>query len=233
MQKKNIIALLAIVFLLFSMLTLVFFSKPSSIAAGINFVQQHRLIAPLLLIVWRILGITFPALPAGIISFAFVPIFGWRLTYIYTLIGILIGTSIAFFLSRIFREKLVSRFMTLRKIHKLQSEMSKKKEFVAIVLLMLFSVPVMNFSSYIAGLTKVSYKKFILATFIASIPNIFIFYIGEETYRIVFGKSVFVGAIVLSASAFLVYLVQKYKIFRESKPFVYFPGFYRRVRAMF
>lgn len=209
MRKKHVFITLAVALLLFSLVIVVVLLRPSNIDAGIEFAGKHTVIGPLALIVWRILGIIFPALPAGVISFATVPIFGWLHTYIYTLAGIFIGTSLAFFLARTFRERLVQRFVPLKKIHKLENEMSKKKEFLAIVAIRLFTVPVMDFSSYIAGLTKISYKKFILATLVASIPDIFIFYIGEEAYKKIFGKSLFVGVTILLVVASTYYILKK------------------------
>lgn len=209
MRKKYIIFIFTVFAFLIGLAGLTIFSKSSNIDRGIEFTGNHTVVGPLLLVVWRVAGTIFPFFPAGIVSFAVVPIFGWLNTYIYTLIGIVIGTSIAFFLARIFREHLVERFIPLKKIHKLQDEISKKKEFMAIVVLRLFTVPVMDFSSYIAGLTKISYRKFLLATILASIPDIFIFYIGEEVYRKVFGKSVFVAVIGLLVIGFSYYIFKK------------------------
>lgn len=211
MRKKHTFIALAVVLLLIALAIVVNLLMPSNIETGIAFAERHTVIGPLFLIVLRVLGIVFPALPAGVISFAVVPIFGWLHTYIYTLTGILVGTSIAFFLARIFRERLVQRFIPLQKVHKLESEMSKKKQFLAIVALRLFTVPVMDFSSYIAGLTKISYKKFALATLVASVPDIFIFYIGDEAYKKIFGKSLFVAVIGLFIIGSLYYFFKKYK----------------------
>jgi uncharacterized membrane protein YdjX (TVP38/TMEM64 family) len=163
------------------------------------------------LISWRVLGIIIPAIPGGIVSFAVIPFFGWSLTYLYTLIGISIGTSISFWLARSFRERLVARFLTLRKIHKLEDSLSHKKRFFAIVALRLFTVPVMDFSSYIAGLTKISFTKFFLATIIASIPDIGIFYFGEELYKKFFGKSIAIGVGFLFFIALAYFLFRKYR----------------------
>lgn len=173
----------------------------------ISIIQTQPYLGPLLLILWRILGIIIPAIPAGIVSFATVPIFGWFATYIYTVTGILIGTSISFFLARRFKEPLVGKFVPLKKLHKLEKEMSGRKRFAAIVLLRLFTVPVMDFSSYAAGLTTISFPKFFLATLIASIPDIAIFYFGERLYQTLFGKQVIiaVGALFfLSAGYFII-----------------------------
>src|SRR3989344_3769372 len=186
MRKKNIVLAFAVFTLLAGLASLFVLLRSSNIDRGMEFALEHSIVAPLFLIAWRIIGIIFPFFPAGIVSFAVVPIFGWFHTYLYTLIGILIGTSIAFCLARVYRERLVKRFLPLQKIHKMENEMSKKKEFLAIVALRLFTVTVMDFSSYIVGLTKINYKKFIIATILASTPNMFNFYIGEEAYKRLF-----------------------------------------------
>lgn len=217
MRKKYIYFLTGGFLLSLGIVGFLAFYNPSNINTGIQFAEEHSIIGPLLLVIWRVLWIIFPFFPAGIVSFAVVPIFGWFYTYIYTLIGILVGTSIAFFLSRIFRERLVERFLTLKKIHKMEDEMTKKKEFIAIVALKLFTVPVMDFSSYIAGLTKISYKKFALAVCLASFPNIFTFYLGEEIYKRIFGKSLFVGVIGFFIIGFLFYLLKKLKLFKGGR----------------
>lgn len=179
--------------------------------AIIQFTSSHLFIGPMLLIFWRILGIIFPVIPAGVVSFAVVPIFGWFLTYLYTLIGILAGTSISFYVARTFREPIVKRFLPLQKIRKLENELSRKQEFFAIVALRLFTAPVMDFSSYIAGLTKISFGKFFLATLIASIPDIGIFYLGEEFYKKVFGRSIEIAVVFLFFIAFIYFLVKRYR----------------------
>ncbi len=181
------------IFLLISILILIFlFSRNFSVNI-ILFFNNQPYMGPVILILWRILGILVPAIPAGIVSFAAVPIFGWLATYIYTLTGILMGTSISFWLARRFREPLVGKFVPLKKLHQLEGELSERKRFMAIVALRLFTVPVMDFSSYAAGLTRISFPKFFLATLLASLPDIAIFYFGEQLFRTVFGKSVIIA----------------------------------------
>jgi len=190
----------------------VFADSPEKVIFTIN---SHIFLGPLLLILWRIIGIIFPIIPAGVISFAAVPIFGWLATYIYTVTGIMIGTSISFFLARKFREPLAGRFVPLKKLHQLEGELSERKRFLAIVALRLFTVPVMDFSSYAAGLTRISFPKFFLATLIASIPDIGIFYFGEKLYETVFGKSVIiaVGALFFMGAGY--FIVKRFIIDRN------------------
>ncbi len=214
--KKYALIGYIVTILLFAVLAAVFFLSPGRTNEEASFIANHTLIGPFLFILWRITGVLIPSIPAGVITFALVPVFGWFYTYIYTVIGLTIGTSVAFWLARIYREALVKKFLPLQKVHKLQNEMSGKQEFLAIVGIRVFTVPIMDFSSYVAGLTTISYKKFITATIIATIPDIFIFYFGDQLSKKLFGKSVLIGVIVFFIIA-AGYLITK-KYLSKKKP---------------
>ena len=184
MRKKKIaISGAAILGLIVLLLVLVFFN-PYQLNSTLEFTSEHLYIGVVLLVLLRILGMIVPIIPGGIVSFAVIPIFGWFVTYLCTALGIFIGTSIAFWLARIYKEPLISRFVSLKKIHEHEKELSGKKEFLAILAFRLFTVPVVDISSYIAGFTKISYKKFALATFLATLPEMLTFYFGETVYKI-------------------------------------------------
>ena len=190
MRKRNFFLIFGVVVLILIGIYLVFKNSPQQV---ITVIKTHPYLGALLLILWRIVGIIFPAIPAGVVSFAVVPIFGWLKTYIYTLTGIMIGTSISFFLARKFREPLVKRFVPIKRLHELEDRLTERQKFWAIVGIRLFTVPVMDFSSYAAGLTRISFPKFFLATLIASIPDIAIFYFGEQLYKTFFGRSIIIA----------------------------------------
>jgi len=196
MRKKNLL-LTSVLIILILFLIGIYFVFGDSPEKVIFTISNHIFLGPLLLILWRIIGIIFPAIPAGVISFAAVPIFGWFHTYIYTVTGIMIGTSISFFLARKFREPLVKRFVPLKRIHKIENKLTERQEFLAIIGIRIFTVPVMDFSSYVAGLSKISFPKFFLATLIASLPDIAIFYFGEQFYKTFLGRSLIIAVSVL------------------------------------
>src|SRR3989338_8776276 len=212
MRKRSYFLIFGLIVLILAGVYLVSKNSPQQV---ILLIKTHSYLGPTLLIIWRIIGIIVPAIPAGVVSFAAVPVFGWLKTYIYTVVGILIGTSISFWLARRFREPLVSRFVPLKKLHQLEGELSERKRFLAVVALRLFTVPVMDFSSYAAGLTRISFPKFFLATLIASIPDIGIFYFGEKLYETVFGKSVIiaVGALFFMGAGY--FIVKRFIIDRN------------------
>ncbi len=194
MRRRNFFLIFGFVVLILAGVYFVFRDAPQQVITAIKI---HPYLGPILLIIWRIVGIIFPAIPAGVVSFAVVPIFGWLKTYLYTLTGIMIGTSTSFFLARKFRKPLVKRFVPIKRMHEIEDKLTERQEFLAIVGIRIFTVPVMDFSSYVAGLSKISFPKFFLATLIASIPDIAIFYFGEQFYKTFFGRSLIIAVSVL------------------------------------
>lgn len=212
MRKKHIaISSIGIFGLIVLLLVLIFFN-PYRLDSTLEFTAEHLYIGAVLLVLLRILGMVVPMIPGGIVSFAVIPIFGWFATYVYTALGIFIGTSIAFWLGRIYGEPLITKFVSLKKIHELEKELSGKKEFFALVAFRLFTVPVVDISSYVAGITKVSYKKFALATFLATLPLNLTFYFGEEIYRRIFGKNLYVGVISILIIGSIYFIIKRYRI---------------------
>ncbi len=216
MRKKYIAISSLTIIASLALLTFLILLNPYELTKT-SFTKEHLYIGAIFLIFVRIIGIILPFIPGGVVSFVMVPLFGWFGTYVYTVTGIFIGTSIAFWLARIYREPLVTRFIPLQKIHKLGKQMSAKRQFLAIVALRLFTVPVVDFSSYIAGFTKISYKKFAAATLIASAPDILIFYLGEEAYKRAFGESLFIGVIMLLIIALIYFTIKRYRLNKKAK----------------
>ena len=211
MRRKHIaISAVGIFGLLVLFIVLILFN-PYSLRSTLAFTSAHLYIGAILLVILRIIGMIVPIIPGGIVSFAVIPIFGWLVTYICTAAGIFIGTSIAFFLARTYKEPLLERFVTLRRIHELEKEISGKKEFMAILAFRLFTVPVVDISSYIAGFTRISYKKFALATFQATLPEILTFYFGEALYKKFFGNSLFIGVIAMLIIGSIYFIIKRYK----------------------
>lgn len=212
MRKRKIaISSVGILGLIAFLFILIFFN-PYRLDSTLEFTSEHLIIGGILLIVIRTLSNVFPAIPGGMIAFSTVPIFGWFAAFTYNTIGILLGASIAFFLARIYRDPLVGRFASLSKIHKLEKQVSGKRQFLALVAFRLFTIPVVDISSYIIGLTKISYLKFILATFIATTPTIVTFYLGDEFYKRIFGKNLFIGIVTMLIAGSIYFIIKRYGI---------------------
>jgi uncharacterized membrane protein YdjX (TVP38/TMEM64 family) len=211
MRKKRIAVGFIGILGLIALLLILIFLNPYRLTSTLQFTSEHLTIGAILLVILRTVSNIFPVIPGGMIAFATVPILGWFTAFACNMIGILLGASIAFFLARIYREPLVGRFASLNKIHQLGKEASGKKQFMALVFFRLFTVPVVDISSYVIGLTKISFLKFVLATFIASLPTLLAFYFGSEIYKRIFGKNLFVGIIAILIIGSIYFIIKRYK----------------------
>ncbi|MBI2613977.1 MAG: VTT domain-containing protein [Candidatus Levybacteria bacterium] len=219
MRKKRLaIGSLGILGLIVLLLVLIFFN-PYKLNSTLEFTAEHLIIGVILLILLRTLSNVVPAIPGGMIIFSAVPLIGWLTAFICNVVGILLGTSIAFFLARIYREPLVSRFASINKIKDLGKQVSGKRQFMALVAFRLFTVPVVDISSYAIGLTKINYIKFVLATFIAILPTIATFYFGEEIYKRIFGKNLFVTISAVLILGSIYFIIKRYKTKFKINPF--------------
>lgn len=183
---------------------------PEHLAGITQFTLEHPYLAPLIIVAWRVLAIVIPPIPGGILSFALIPVLGWFWSFIYAAIGILIGTSVAFFLARKFREPLVRRFVPLQKLHSWQGELSHRTQFLAFLTVRMTTGPVMDFISYIAGLSTLRFSRFLLATFIAILPDSLLYYVGDAAYKKFAEKSAYAGIGVLLILAIALYFLKDY-----------------------
>ena len=217
MRKKHIALSFLGILGLTSLFLFIFLLNPYELNSAIKLTSEHLLIGAILLIFLRTLSNIVPAIPGGMIVFSAIPVFGWFVAFICNTIGILLGTSIAFFLARVYREPLVSRFVSLNKIHQLGKQVSGKRQFMTLVAFRLFTVPVVDISSYVIGLTKISYAKFSLATFFATIPTIATFYFGDEIYKRIFGRSLFVGITTMLIILSIYFIIKRYRFKLKGK----------------
>jgi uncharacterized membrane protein YdjX (TVP38/TMEM64 family) len=212
MRKKRLaIGLVGILSLIVLLLILIFFN-PYKLDSTLEFTSEHLIIGAILLILLRTLSNVFPVIPGGMIAFSTIPILGWAVAFACNTAGILLGGSIAFLSARIYREPLVERFASLNKIHELEKQLKGKKQFLALLAFKLFTVPVVDISSYVVGLTKISFLKFISATFLAALPTVVVFYFGSEVYGRIFGKNLFLGIASILILGSIYFIIKRYKI---------------------
>jgi uncharacterized membrane protein YdjX (TVP38/TMEM64 family) len=148
-----------------------------------DFILQYPVFAPVLLVLWRILGIVIPPIPGGAVSLALIPVLGWLPSYIYAVIGVTVGSSIAFWLARWWREPLVARFVPLQQLHAWQQALSEKQALWSFIGIRFATGPILDFVSYAAGLTRLPYRTFLVATLLSELPQMATFYFGEAVYR--------------------------------------------------
>jgi uncharacterized membrane protein YdjX (TVP38/TMEM64 family) len=118
--------------------------------------------------------IMFSVIPSGsIIAIAGGMAFGMYLGTLYTTIGAVLGATTAYYISRFLGRDAVEKLLK----GKLQSfeDGVEKRGFQLILLLRLIPIIPFNVISYGAGLTKIKYTDYLLATMIGIIPGVIVF----------------------------------------------------------
>lgn len=105
--------------------------------------------------------------------------FGWLLGFLYAEMGIMLGSMIAFWIARRFREPLIRRFVRLQIIKDWESKLSEKQKFWTLVAIRIISIPVFDYVNYAAGLTTIRPVTFFFSALLGNIPYVFLtFYLG-------------------------------------------------------
>ncbi|MGL5314491.1 MAG: TVP38/TMEM64 family protein [Peptostreptococcaceae bacterium] len=140
--------------------------------------------------------------------------FGFINGYIYTTIGALIGGSISFYISRKLGRDAVKK-ITKEKLDYIEQIINERGFFI-IFLLRLIPLFPFDVISYGAGLTSITYKDFILATLIGTIPGIAVFTnIGAQAVNL--GSSSFYISIASLLALFAVSFFLKNRYFRKER----------------
>lgn len=104
----------------------------------------------------------------------------WGIFYsaIFNIIGWAIGSFIVFFICRKYGKNIIKKFVSLKEIEKIESQIPKRNVFFGIVILRM-TTPVDILSYALSLLTRVDFKTYAFATIIGIIPFAFAFsYLG-------------------------------------------------------
>jgi uncharacterized membrane protein YdjX (TVP38/TMEM64 family) len=172
---KKLAARFVAIFIFFALFLLILFSAR---AAGLFnpdkitvLVEQAGVWGPLVLIgvlIVTSMSLAIPSSPVIILAGA---LFGARLATVYSLIGIMIGASIAFWIARLFREPIIKMLGEHATVL-----VRFQRKYVMIALFVTRAIPVFSFEvmSYASGLTSISYGEYLLAT-LGALSSIVIF----------------------------------------------------------
>ncbi len=114
-------------------------------------------------------------LPAPAVAAAGGYIFGTFAGFVLTWLGVLLGGALSFWISRLFGREYVTRNGRFKGLDR------RVEEHGAILVFVLRLVPLVSFDaiSYAAGLTGISFLRFLAATALGSAPGTFVFvYLG-------------------------------------------------------
>jgi uncharacterized membrane protein YdjX (TVP38/TMEM64 family) len=171
------------------------------------FISQFGMRAPIIFISMQVFQIIFAPIPGYVIELVSGYIFGAVKGTIFCISGVLIGSTIAFWVGRIFGRNLLQIFVPKDKMHKFDEYIVHKGPFI-IFLLLLFT-PLGDITYYLSGLTPIPYLIYILMVFIARLPmNIVYNVVGSKAFSLSTQEWIIL-IVILGILALLFYLNRK------------------------
>lgn len=147
-----------------------------------NYIQSFGIFAPIVFIILFTL-VPLTLFPDSILAIAGGMIFGITKGSVYIIIGAVCGGSLSFFISRLLGKGFVNKLIK-KDINKLDNNI-KENGFILILLLRLIPLFPFDIISYSAGLSKIRYKDFILATVLGVIPGVLVYAnLGDKSTEI-------------------------------------------------
>lgn len=134
------------------------------------------IIGPLIFILIQIIQVVIPIIPGGISTAAGVLIFGPFAGFIYNYIGICVGSVIIFLLGRNYGKPFILSMISKKTYDKYAGWLDNEKRFERLFALAIF-LPVAPDDALclIAGLSKLSVKRYCLIIFLAKPASIFLY----------------------------------------------------------
>lgn len=129
----------------------------------------------------QILQIVIAAIPGEVVQIAGGFIYGTWLGTLYLMIGVIFGSVVVFYASRLLGYPLVQAVVTEEKLTRLKFLIENPKADIALFILFLLPGLPKDILSYIAGLTPIKPLKFLVIATLARFPALFVSaYIGTN-----------------------------------------------------
>lgn len=136
-----------------------------------EFVLGFGIFAPMALILLQAIQAVLPVIPAQLLILLAGALFGVTKGSLYCLIGLFIGCSIVFFIAKRYGKKNPHKHVDKKELTRLGKFIKEHGDYAVFLgrLLPLFPVDVISFG---AGLTKIRYKHYIIASILGFVPGV-------------------------------------------------------------
>ncbi|MEK6833018.1 MAG: VTT domain-containing protein [Nanoarchaeota archaeon] len=215
-----VIILFVLIFFLYSYLTKGFFYFLINLDKEqlISFISSLGSFSFLAYIFLIIIGVIFAPIHPFIFYVVGGIVFGPYVAWALTMVGVTIGSSIAFKISKKYGRSFVERNVSKKHINKFDN-VSDKYGSISIFLLRVNPLTSSDIWSYIAGLTRIKFWKFLMWTLLGLAPAIFVqtYFgkaIGENAvlFKIFVGLAISYITILLLVAVYLFFKKKKYKL---------------------
>lgn len=167
-------------------------------------VNSYGIFAPLIFSLLVALQVFFAPIPGQVAGIMGGYLFGTFLGTFYGMIGILLGSIIAFLLSRKFGKPLVEKFIDKSTLKKFNRFIEKRGAFTLFLLYLIPLLPDDSFC-YLAGLTKIKLKTFLLVSLFGRLPGFLILNAFGEGLTSFSGEIMWAIFIIFLVISFVVY----------------------------
>jgi len=183
-----------------TLLAYMWFTQSAYFPTFLEWSERNIVLYYFILIFSKIIGIIWPPIPGGVFTLGSIPVLGWLGAYIADLAGSMIGSTIAYllakkyglsFMKNIFDDEIIEKIKRLR--------VNPKHEIESIFVFRIFGGNVMELFCYGAGLLRVNFFKYILASFAAHLT------IGIPTFYLI--RNILSGKGILISIGFFITLV--------------------------
>lgn len=172
----NVLGFIVILFLFYWGYTEELFTSEESLR---NFLEAMGPIAPFGFIAIQIIQVVIPIIPGSLTIPLGAMIFGMGTGFLLNFIGIMIGSLINFVLARKFGRPLVEMIVSEKQMKKYTGWLEEKNRFDKLfTFAMFFPLSPDDFLCYLAGLSSITFKKFILILSTTKPVTLFIYSYG-------------------------------------------------------
>ncbi len=167
-----------------------------------DFLASYKSISILVFIFMQVLQVVVAVIPGEFVQLAGGYVYGTFFGTVYSLIGILLGTVIAFYVSRLLGLRTIKAFISQKNFDKFSFLINNPKSEIFMFLLFLIPFTPKDTLVYLSGLTPIKPQNFFLIFTIARFPTLLLSsfigaHIQERNYKPVIIVSVIVSILLV------------------------------------
>lgn len=187
-KKRSLIRYTTIMGIIFTVIASFFIAQSSFFKPGGGFnelLEKLGIIGPIVFVFLQITQTIYPIIPMGLTNVIGNLVFGTWLGFLCNVTGMLIGSSINFYLGRRFGESVVKAFISDEQYEKYISKIGDSKVFERLIIIG-FILPIFpdDIFCMISGMSKLTFKRFFILVLLCRPISLFVFtYAWAEIIR--------------------------------------------------
>ena len=207
MQKKKKTIIYIFIFLLITSLIILFYRPINYYLNNYDelklYLKSKGKIALIIIYLLQILQVIIAFIPSDMINITSGYILGPYIGFIISFLGLISGTIIAFYISRILGKNIVTKLVKEETLTKISNKVNNNLTLPNIIILSIIPFMPRDVLVYAIGLTNIKPKKFLLPYLIARIPLVFcLSFIGNTLF---YNDDFIFYFFIISLSIFILY----------------------------